>query len=109
MNYFGFKEFLYRTARKHAGKNKDGWRLTVEGLYEKSGSENDFRKFKSKIKTAVLDDDIPEYSLEWIEKEGKSSVLFKRSTRHELDRLADTIEKEEEKVLLFNGLKENER
>ena len=46
----GLKRFLYRTARKHAGKNPEGWTFTVEGLYEKSGSENDFRKFKSKIK-----------------------------------------------------------
>ena len=92
----GLKRFLYRTARKHAGKNKDGWTFTVEDLHEKSGSENDFRKFKSKLKSAVLDDDIPEYSLEWIEKERKSSVLFKRMI-HELDQLADKVEKEEEK------------
>lgn len=112
LSYFditsGLKKFLYRTARKHAGKNKDGWKLTVENLYEKSGSENDFRKFKSKLKSAVLDDDIPEYSLEWIEKEGKSSVFFKRSTLNEIDRLAEKIEKKEEEILLFNGLKENE-
>ena len=38
----GLKRFLYRTARKHAGKNQDGWTFTVEGLYEKSGSERRF-------------------------------------------------------------------
>jgi plasmid replication initiation protein len=102
----GLKRFLYRTARKHAGKNSEGWTFTVEGLYEKSGSENDFRKFKSKLKAAVLDNDIPEYSLEWMEKDRKSSVLFKKSTLHELDRLADKIEKEEKRIL-FNELKEN--
>lgn len=94
----GLKKFLYRTARKHAGKNKDGWKLTVENLYEKSGSEREFKKFKSDLKIAVLENDIPEYSLEWIEKEGKSSVFFKKSTLHEIDRLADKIEKEEEKT-----------
>lgn len=103
----GLKRFLYRTARKHAGKNKYGWKFTVETLYEKSGSEREFKKFKSDLKIAVLEDDIPEYSLEWIEEDGKYSVLFKRSTLHELDRLIDNIEKEE-KRLLFNKLKENE-
>ena len=98
----GLKKFLYRTARKHAGKNKDGWKLTIENLYEKSGSEREFKKFKSDLKIAVLENDIPEYSLEWIEKEGKSSVFFKKSTLHEIDLLADKIEKEEEKTLLFN-------
>lgn len=104
----GLKRFLYRTARKHAGKNPEGWIFTVEGLYEKSGSENDFRKFKSKLKSAVLDNDIPEYSLEWIEKDKKSSVLFKKSTLHDLNQLADKIEKKQEKMLLFNEIKENE-
>lgn len=103
----GLKKFLYRTARKHAGKNKNGWMFTIEGLYEKSGSEREFKKFKSDLKIAILENDIPEYSLEWIEKERKSSVLFKRRI-HELDKLADKIEKEEEKILLFNGLKKTE-
>jgi len=96
----GLKRFLYRTARKHAGKNKDGWKFTVEGLYEKSGSEREFKKFKSDLKIAVLEDDIPEYSLEWIEDDEKYSVLFKRSTLHELDRLIDNIEKEEKKLFI---------
>lgn len=94
----GLKKFLYRTARKHAGNNKEGWEFSIEKLYEKSGSENDFRKFKSKLKEAILDDDVPEYSLEWIEKNGKSSVLFKRSKLHELDRLANEFERKQEKL-----------
>jgi plasmid replication initiation protein len=105
----GLKRFLYRTARKHAGKNKDGWKLTVETLYEKSGSEQEFKKFKSDLKSAVKENSIPEYALEWVEKDRKSSVLFKRPTIHELDILADKIEKEEEKTLSFNNLKENEQ
>ena len=91
----GLKKFLYRTARKHAGKNENGWTFTVETLYEKSGSDGSFRLFKSKIKKVVFENDIPDYFMEWIEKEGKSSVFFKRSTHHEIDRLADKIEKKE--------------
>lgn len=104
----GLKRFLYRTARKHAGKNKDGWTFTVKTLYEKSGSEGSFKLFKNKIKKIVKKSNIPEYTLEWIEEDGKSSILFKRSMLYELDRLADKIEKGEEKTLLFSLLKESE-
>jgi plasmid replication initiation protein len=101
----GLKKFLYRTARKHAGKNENGWTFTVETLYEKSGSEGSFRLFKSKIKKVVFENDIPDYFMEWIEREGKSSVFFKRSIHHEIDRLVDKIEKKEEKTFLLNELK----
>lgn len=88
----GLKKFLYRTARKHAGNNKDGWEFSVEKLYEKSGSEREFKKFKSDLKIAVLENDIPEYSMEWVEKKGKTLVFFKRYGIQELDKLIEEIE-----------------
>lgn len=91
----GLKRFLYRTARKHAGNNKDGWEFSIEKLYEKSGSEQEFKKFKSDLKSAVLDNNIPDYSMKWIEKNGKPFVFFKRSTFHELDRLTEEFEKKQ--------------
>lgn len=97
----GLKKFLYRTARKHAGNNKDGWKFLIEDLYEKSGSEREFKKFKSDLKAAVQDDDIPEYSMEWIEKDRNAFVIFKRSKIHELDKLAEEYEK---KQIEFNKL-----
>jgi len=76
----GLKRFLYRTARKHAGM--DSWEFSIEKLYEKSGSENDFRKFKAQLKKAVLDDDgIPEYYLKWVVRNRKSFVLFKNKNQ----------------------------
>ena len=95
----GLKRFLYRTARKHAGNNEKGWEFSIEKLYEKSGSEQEFKKFKSDLKSAVLANDIPEYSMEWIEKNGKPLVFFQRSPLHELDRLAEEFEKKQEKPL----------
>jgi plasmid replication initiation protein len=71
----GLKKFLYRTARKHAGNN-DQWGFSVEKLYEKSGSEQEFKKFKYDLKKSVLDNNIPDYFLEWIEDKEKTSVLF---------------------------------
>jgi plasmid replication initiation protein len=91
----GLKRFLYRTARRHAGNNV--WEFSIETLHEKSGSEQEFKKFKSDLKSAVLDNDIPDYSMEWIDKNRKSHVIFKRSKIHELDRLVEEFEKNKEK------------
>ena len=71
------KRFLYRTARKHTGGHGDIWEFSVEKLYEKSGSENDFRKFKSDLKEIVLKNDVPGYFMRWVEKNKKASVSFK--------------------------------
>ncbi len=71
----GLKKFLYRTARKHVGNN-NFWEFSVEALYEKSASEQEFKKFKYDLKKAVFDNDIPDYSLEWKENGNKISILF---------------------------------
>lgn len=102
----GLKRFLYRTARKHAGYNKDGWEFTVEMLYEKSGSEQEFKKFKSDLKYVVLENNIPDYSMKWIEKNGKALVGFKRSKIHEIDRLVEKFEKNQQKSIKINDLSE---
>ena len=73
----GLKRFLYRTARKHVGIQGGSWEFLLKTLYEKSGSEQELKKFKSDLKKAVLDNDVPGYNLEWIEKEGKVFVKFK--------------------------------
>ena len=70
------KRFLYRTARKHVGGHGKTWEFSVETLYEKSGSEREFRFFKRDLKIAVLQNDIPGYRLNWIEKGKKSFVSF---------------------------------
>jgi plasmid replication initiation protein len=94
----GLKKFLYRTARKHAGNNRDGWEFSIKKLYEKSGSESDFRNFKIKLKAAVLDDDIPEYSLKWIDKNKKSFVLFRNNNQIKtIEEICEEFENEEKK------------
>jgi plasmid replication initiation protein len=72
----GLKKFLYRTARKHVGTNKDSWKLSLETLYAKSGSERELKCFKHDLKKAVYDDDIPSYFMNWIEENGNTFVLF---------------------------------
>jgi plasmid replication initiation protein len=73
----GLKRFLYRTARKHVGTQNESWPFSVETLYKKSGSEQILRCFKRDLKKAVRDNDIPGYRMEWIEKDGKTLVLFR--------------------------------
>lgn len=58
------KRFLYRTARKHVGGHGNNWDFSVETLYEKSGSESEFKFFKRDLKAAVLQNDIPGFHLE---------------------------------------------
>jgi plasmid replication initiation protein len=70
------KRFLYRTARKHVGGHGKTWEFSLETLYEKSGSEREFRFFKRDLKIAILQNDIPGYRLNWIEKGKKSFVSF---------------------------------
>lgn len=72
----GIKKFLYRTARKHVGNQNQSWDFLIETLYEKSGSEREFKKFKHDLKKAVSDNDIPAYLMDWVEKDGKTYVRF---------------------------------
>lgn len=87
------KRFLYRTARKHVGKSEKSWKFSIEKLYEKSGSEREFRKFKNDLKTAVLANDLPGYSVQWFQEGKKAFVLFNTLTPiAKLERKIDEIE-----------------
>ena len=96
----GLKKFLYRTARKHAGE--DGWEFSLEKLYEKSGSEGILSKFKYKLKAAVQKNDLPDYSLKWIDKNGKIYIGFKKRPNIEkLDRIVEKYEENNRYLLEF--------
>lgn len=99
----GLQKFLYRTARKHAGQKKDGWEFSLEKLYEKSGSEGNFRKFKSKLKAAVIENSLPDYFMKWIERKGKIFVEFKkRYPIDEIDRIVEKHEENKEQMIEFS-------
>lgn len=82
----GLKKFLYRTARKHVGNQNATWEFAIETLYEKSGSEQELRKFKHDLKKIIKENNIPGYLLEWIERDGQSYVLF-INARKEIKRM----------------------
>ena len=91
----GLKRFLYRTARKHVGGHGKSWEFLIDTLYEKSGSEREFRFFKRDLKEAVLKNDIPGYHLKWVEKDNKTFVSFKNLRKLPfLDNSDDEIQEE---------------
>ena len=59
----GIERWLYRVARKHAGKQQTGWSFTMRQLYEKSGSTARFSDFALDIRRVVKDNQLPEYEI----------------------------------------------
>lgn len=88
----GLKKFLYRTARKCLG-HQESWEFSIKTLYEKSGSEQEFKNFKSDLKSVVSDDDLPEYTIKWVIKGKKTYVVFRRRLRiDEINNLVEALE-----------------
>ncbi len=59
----GIERWLYRVARKHAGKQQTGWSFTMRQLYEKSGSAARFSDFAIDIRRVVKANQLPEYDV----------------------------------------------
>ncbi len=59
----GIERWLYRVARKHAGKQETGWSFTMRQLYEKSGSAARFSDFAIDIRRVVAANQLPEYEV----------------------------------------------
>jgi len=96
----GLKRFLYRTARKHAGNNENGWEFSIEKLYEKSGSEREFKKFKSDLIAVVKHSKIPDYTMNLTQKNNKNYVLFKQKSNIEkIEQIISNVEAVTDKKL----------
>jgi plasmid replication initiation protein len=76
----GRERWLYRVARKHAGGNgADGFAISMPVLFEKSGAEGTYRRFKFEILRIVQRNDLPGISLSIrSEKEGEPLVHMLR-------------------------------
>lgn len=72
----GRERWLYRVARKHAGgAGEKGFTISLITLFEKSGAEGQFRRFKYEIIKIVKENKLPNYQLAI---EGNESNLFLR-------------------------------
>ena len=66
---------LYELARKHCG-TKAWWICNLPLLHEKSGSTEDLRQFKKKLKQTVNRDDLPGYRVRLDETVKPNQVVF---------------------------------
>ncbi len=60
----GRERWLYRVARKHAGGNgSNGFAISMPVLFDKSGAEGTYRRFKFEILRIIARNDLPGFSL----------------------------------------------
>ena len=84
----GRERWLYRVARKHAGGHGwPGFSIALPTLFEKSGAEGTYRRFKHELKRIAEVNDLPEFALVWEEREGEEPRLrmIRRSALHPTD------------------------
>ena len=80
----GRERWLYKVARKHAGgAGEGGFAISLPTLFEKSGAEGQYRRFKFEILAVVQRDALPGYSLA-LEDAVTSREPLLRMTRHEV-------------------------
>ena len=70
----GIERWLYRVARKHAGRQPGGWLFDVPHLHKKSGSLVRVSDFALQLRRIVLRQPLPGYRLR-IEREGRRELL----------------------------------
>lgn len=76
----GRERWLYRVARKHAGgAGEGGFAITMPVLFEKSGAEGQYRRFKFEMLKLAEKDDLPGYVLS-VEtaKDGEPMIRMRR-------------------------------
>jgi plasmid replication initiation protein len=72
----GRERWLYRVARKHAGGAGDeGFAISMPVLFEKSGAEGQYRRFKFEILKLAEKDSLPGYSLSVSEARGGEPLV----------------------------------
>jgi plasmid replication initiation protein len=77
----GRERWLYRVARKHAGgAGEGGFAIPLPTLFEKSGAEGTYRRFKFEIQAIARRNNLPgfELFLEWSTKEEPALRMNKR-------------------------------
>ncbi len=70
----GIERWLYRVARKHAGRQPRGWIFEIAHLHEKSGSLVRVSDFALQLRRIALRQPLPGYRLQ-IEREGRRELL----------------------------------
>lgn len=83
----GRERWLYKVARKHAGgAGEGGFAISMPTLFEKSGAEGQYRRFKFEIIKIAERDELPGYSLEVEQSEGKREPSLRMRRRPDGER-----------------------
>jgi plasmid replication initiation protein len=72
----GLARWLYRLARRHAGKQATGWRFTLRHLWERSGTTQRFGDFARDVRKVVEADGLPEYRVQLLEGQHGDEVVW---------------------------------
>lgn len=86
----GRERWLYRVARKHAGgAGEAGFSIALPTLFEKSGAEGQYRRFKFEVAAIVRENALPGYDLSFAEAASSPEPLLhivRRTERLESDK-----------------------
>jgi plasmid replication initiation protein len=63
----GIGRWLYRLARRHAGRQQTGWRFTMTELHARSGSAQPRAQFARDVRRVITANNLPEYAFAIIE------------------------------------------
>ena len=81
----GRERWLYRVARKHAGgSGPEGFAISLPTLFEKSGAEGTYRRFKFEIQAVIRRNNLPGFDLTL--EFGKSEPSLRMARRTEAGR-----------------------
>ncbi len=80
----GRERWLYKVARKHAGgAGEGGFAISMPTLFEKSGAEGQYRRFKFEIAKIAERNELPGYALTLEQAEGKREPSLRMRRRAE--------------------------
>jgi plasmid replication initiation protein len=78
----GRERWLYKVARKHAGgAGEGGFAISMPTLFEKSGAEGDYRRFKFEMLKIVERNELPGYEVTIEQGEGKREPSIRMRRR----------------------------
>lgn len=86
----GRERWLYRVARKHAGgADAEGFAIPLRTLFEKSGAEGEYRRFKFELQAIVRHNKVPEFVFRLEEDDRGGEPLLRMVRRDLIGDIAD--------------------
>lgn len=81
----GRERWLYKVARKHAGgAGEGGFAISLPTLFEKSGAEGQYRRFKFELAKIAERDPLPGYALALEHPDGKREPMLRMTRRDDV-------------------------